>query len=80
MKLPRDVAGKMLVAALLRMGYEKVRQDGSHAGLTHPGPPQHHLTIPLHTQLRPGMLAAILDQVAAAHHTTRQSVISELFG
>lgn len=80
MKLPRDVAGKVLVAALLRMGYKKMRQDGSHVRLTHPGPPEHHLTVPLHPQLRPGMLAAILDQVAVAHHMTRQSVITELFG
>ena len=79
MKLPRDVSGKALVAALLRMGYEKVRQDGSHVRLTHAGPPQHHLTIPLHPQLRPGMLAAILDQVAAAQQRTRLSVILELF-
>jgi predicted RNA binding protein YcfA (HicA-like mRNA interferase family) len=80
MKLPRDGAGKTLVAALLRIGYEKVRQDGSHVRLTHPGPPQHHLTIPLHTQLRPGMLAAILDQVAVVHHISRQSLIQTLFG
>ncbi len=79
MKLPRDMSGKTLMAALLRLGYEKVRQDGSHVRLTHPGPPQHHLTIPLHAQLRPGMLAAILDQVAAARHLTRQGVITELF-
>ena len=79
MKLPRDVPGKVLVAVLLRMGYEKV-QGGSHVRLTHPGPPQHHLTVPLHTQLRPGMLAAIPDQVAAAQHTTRQAVSAALFG
>ena len=79
MKLPRDVSGKALVTALLRMGYEKVRQDGSHVRLTHPGPPQHHLTIPLHPQLRPGLLAAILDQVAASHHMSRQGVILQLF-
>ena len=79
MKLPRDVSGRALVAGLLRMGYEKVRQDGSHVRLTHPGPPQHHLTVPLHAQLRPGLLSALLDQVASAHHTTRQAIIATLF-
>jgi len=80
MKLPRDVAGKDLVAGLRRMGYAVVRQDGSHVRLTYPGPPQHHLTVPLHSPLRPGMLAALLDQIAAAHRMNRQEAIQILLG
>ena len=34
MKLPRDVSGATLVAALRRIGYEQVRQRGSHVRIT----------------------------------------------
>ena len=34
MKLPRDVSGAALVAALRRLGYEKVRQRGSYVRIT----------------------------------------------
>jgi predicted RNA binding protein YcfA (HicA-like mRNA interferase family) len=80
MKLPRDVDGKDLVAGLRRLGYQTVRQDGSHVRLTHSGPPQHHITVPLHNPLRTGMLAALLDQVAVAQRTTRQDLLKRLFG
>ena len=34
MKLPRDVSGQQLQRALRRLGYEAVRQRGSHVRLT----------------------------------------------
>ena len=34
MKLPRDVSGAALATALRRLGYEKVRQRGSHVRIT----------------------------------------------
>ena len=79
MKLPRDVSGQELVKALGRLGYLKVRQEGSHVRLSHPGPPQHHLTVPLHNPIRPGMLAALLDQVAEAQKVTRAKLLDQIF-
>lgn len=79
MKLPRDVSGKALVRGLGRMGYIVVRQEGSHVRLTHPGPPQHHLSVPLHNPLRPGMLAALLEQVASSQRVSRPELIALLF-
>ena len=34
LRLPRDVSGAALVAALRRLGYERVRQRGSHVRVT----------------------------------------------
>lgn len=65
MRLPRDISGAQLVAALGKMGYSNSRQTGSHARLTHPGPPQHHVTVPMHDSLRIGTFAAILSDVAS---------------
>ena len=43
-KLPRDVSGQELVAALAVLGYEVTRQTGSHVRLTTQlGGEQHHL-------------------------------------
>ena len=47
MKLPRDVSGMELVAALAVRGYQVTRQSGSHVRLTTQlGGEQHHLTVP----------------------------------
>lgn len=63
MKLPRDLDGATLAKRLGRLGYVATRQTGSHIRLTHPGPPQRHLTIPAHAQLKLGTLSAILTEV-----------------
>lgn len=78
MKLPRDLSGPELAKALGRLGYSASRQVGSHLRLTREGPTQHHVTIPLHDPLRPGTLAAILDEVASALHIDRAELIRKL--
>jgi predicted RNA binding protein YcfA (HicA-like mRNA interferase family) len=78
MKIPRDVSGEQLVRCLKRLGYQVVRQESSHARLTHPGPPQHHVTVPMHKTLRVGMLQAILKQVAEQRSTTLDALIEDL--
>ncbi len=75
MRLPRDLSGYNLVKALERIGYAPARQEGSHVQLTFAGPPQHHVTVPLHDTLRMGLLAAILDEVAEARHLDRAELI-----
>ena len=64
MKLPRDASGRDLIRALERLGYVTVRQDGSHVRLTHPGPPEHHVSVPDHNPLKVGMLGAIVKDVS----------------
>jgi predicted RNA binding protein YcfA (HicA-like mRNA interferase family) len=64
MKLPRDVSADRLIHALSKLGYEVIRQKGSHARLKHDGPPAHLITVPRHNPLKTGTLHAILSEVA----------------
>ena len=45
MRLPRDVSGARLQAALRRLGYEAVRQRGSHVRVTTQEGGEHHEVI-----------------------------------
>lgn len=80
MKLPRNLSGTQLINALQQLGYQTMRQSGSHVRLTSLQPKEHHLTVPLHDPLRIGTLAAILADVAAHHAMTRDTLIAKLFG
>ena len=64
MKFPRGVSADRLIRAPERIGYEAVRQKGSHLRLRHDGPPAHLITIPLHDPLKTGTLQGILTAVA----------------
>ncbi len=64
MKLPRGVPAERLIAALKKLGYEDIRQKGSHVRLRHAGPPAHLITVPLHSPLKTGTLHVILSEVA----------------
>ena len=77
-RIPRDLSGAQLIRALQKMGYERSRQSGSHVRLSHAGPPQHHVTVPLHDALRLGTLAGILDSVAATHYLSRETLLESL--
>lgn len=79
-RLPRDLSGDALVAALSRMGYAAARQTGSHVRLTTNRGGEHHLTVPRHASLRVGTLAAILSEVAAHFEMIRDDLVEELFG
>jgi predicted RNA binding protein YcfA (HicA-like mRNA interferase family) len=79
MRLPRDISGAQLVAALAEIGYSNSRQNGSHARLSHPGPPQHHVTVPMHDALRVGTFSAILSDVAQAQQMSKDELINKLF-
>lgn len=80
MRLPRDVSGATLVAALAGFGYVLTRQKGSHVRLSTDAHGQHHITIPLHDPLRVGTLNAILKDVAEHAGLTRDEVAETLFG
>jgi predicted RNA binding protein YcfA (HicA-like mRNA interferase family) len=55
------VSGAELIAALERVGYRVVRQRGSHVRLRADGGTRRKpVTVPLHREVRPGLLRAIL--------------------
>ncbi|HSE43306.1 MAG TPA: type II toxin-antitoxin system HicA family toxin [Acidobacteriota bacterium] len=54
MKIPRDVSGQVLAAALAKLGYQITRQTGSHIRLTRKLPDEHHITIPAHKIIKVG--------------------------
>ena len=78
MKLPRDVSGARLQAALRRMGYETVRQRGSHVRITTQVGGEHHEVIPLHNPIRAKTLSSILKSIARHHDTTVEELLREL--
>lgn len=67
MRLTRNVDGAHRVRALPVLGYERVRQTGSHIRLTTDGNRPHHISVPDHHTLKLGTLAAILKSVAEHH-------------
>ena len=67
MKTPRDVSGAELIQALRVLGYQRMRQEGSHVRLTTRLDGEYHLTVPHHAPLRVGTFRSIL-KLAAAHH------------
>ena len=78
MKLPRDVSGATLVAALGRMGYERVRQRGSHVRITTQECGEHHEVIPLHDPIRAKTLSSILKSIARHHGIGVQELLRKL--
>jgi len=79
-RLPRDLSGDELVRALRGLGYRESRQTGSHLRLTTQEGGEHHITIPRHSPLRVGTLAAILNDVADHAGLTREQLLTRLFG
>ena len=78
MKLPRDVRGSSLQAALLRLGYEPTRQRGSHVRITTQINGEHHEVIPLHNPIKPSTLSSILKSVARHHEMTVEDLLHVL--
>jgi len=55
------ISGRQAVRAFERLGYEMVRQRGSHLRLRHRQDPQRQpLTIPDHDTLKPGLLRRLI--------------------
>lgn len=79
MRLPRQLHAGELARALATLGYCTTRQTGSHVRLTTSRGGEHHITIPLHRELRVGTLAAILTEVAAHFDLTREALARQLF-
>jgi predicted RNA binding protein YcfA (HicA-like mRNA interferase family) len=80
MKLPRDMDAPDLIKALGRLGYRPVRQTGSHVRLRCDNAEAHSITIPKHSPLKVGTLAAIIGDVADKRGMTRERLLDELLG
>lgn len=79
MKIPRDIAATDLIRALRILGYEPVRQDGSHIRLTTTQEGTHHVTIPNHRPLKTGtLLGGVLKPIAAHHKLSIQDLLTKL--
>ena len=74
MKMPRGISADRLIRALERVGYEVIRQRGSHVRLRHSGPPIHTITVPLHNPLKTGTLHGVLADVALLRSITIESL------
>ncbi len=79
MKLPRDLSGRDLAAALVKLGYRVTRQTGSHMRLTTEAGGEHQVTIPDHDALKVGTLNAILREVTEHAGITRDELLNLLF-
>ena len=79
MKIPRDINAPELIRALRVLGYDSVRQSGSHIRLTTIVEGTHHLTIPNHRPLKTGtLLGGVLKPVAAHHKLTVAELLEKL--
>ena len=79
MKIPRNIRASDLVRALRALGYERVRQEGSHIRLSTIVNGTHHVTVPDHRPLKTGtLLGGILKPVAAHHHLTVDELLDRL--
>ena len=78
MRLPRDVTGSALQSSLRRLGYEPVRQRGSHVRVTTLVNGEHHEVIPQHNPIKAKTLSSILKSVARHHGMTVDELLSEL--
>ncbi len=78
MKTPRDVDGPRLIKALQKLGYERIRQDGSHIRLSTQQDGEHHVTVPNHAPIRVGTFSSILKAVAAHHKMTVDQLLRKL--
>jgi predicted RNA binding protein YcfA (HicA-like mRNA interferase family) len=77
-KLPRDVAADRVITVLTDLGYQVVRQKGSHIRMRHPGPPAHSITVPHHQPLKVGTLHAIFAEVSRMRALSLWSLIDML--
>ncbi len=59
-KLPRKISGKDLLKVFSKLGFEAVRQRGSHMFLSHPD--GRRLTIPVYDEVPVNLLNWILDE------------------
>ena len=78
MKLPRNVNGETLQVSLRRLGYEAVRQRGSHVRITTQVNGEDHEVIPLHNPIKAKTLSSILKSVSRHHDISVEELLRQL--
>ena len=78
MRLPRDVSGAALLSSLRRLGYEAVRQRGSHVRVTTQVNGEHHEVVPQHDPIKARTLLSILKGVARHHGMSVDELLNVL--
>ncbi len=63
MKLPRDISGNNAVKALKRLGFETVRQEGSHIRMAKG---ERRVTVANHKSIAPATLQSMLRQAGVS--------------
>jgi predicted RNA binding protein YcfA (HicA-like mRNA interferase family) len=58
-KTPRDIRGSEAVKALRRLGFESLRQTGSHHVMRRE---ERTVVVPMHKPIKPGTLRGLLEQ------------------
>lgn len=79
MNIPKGISGAQLIKSLSIFGYEHSRQSGSHVRFTTTNNGTHHITIPLHQELKIGTLNSIISDVAQHFSLSKKEVIQKLF-
>ena len=77
-KLP-VISGDKLIKLLIKLGYEIVRQKGSHIRLrkkTEIG--EHNITVPKHREIAKGTLNDILSKVSLWNNISKEELIKML--
>jgi predicted RNA binding protein YcfA (HicA-like mRNA interferase family) len=59
MRIPRDLTGDQAVRALRRLGFEDIRQTGSHRILRQG---TIRVVVPMHRPIKPGTLKGLVEQ------------------
>ena len=79
MKVPRNISGNDLISYLISIGFQKVRQTGSHVRLEIVVHGElFGITVPLHDPLKVGTLSNIIKDVAQKTGKDWMKIIEEL--
>lgn len=77
-KLP-VVSGEQVIKLLRKLGYEIIRQKGSHVRLrkiTEAG--EHNITVPKHSEMAKGTLNDILSKVSIWNNISKEKLVEML--
>ncbi len=79
MKMPRNISGNDLISYLVSIGFQKVRQTGSHVRLELVVHGElFGITVPLHDPLKVGTLSNIIKDVAQKTGRDWMKILKEL--
>jgi len=77
-RLPRDLSSRKLISALARLGYVKIKQEGSHIRLETRESGRHRVVVPEAKAIPVGTLHTILRDVALHFDKSVKALIDDL--